>query len=73
MSEEFYYIRNKGFVGNCWIFWAEGGHGYTCDLNKAWKLPKSEAEKICERPEDSLVLASVADSFAQRHVTGFED
>lgn len=35
-AEPMYYIRNtKAVVGNSILWWADGGHGYTCDLRKA--------------------------------------
>ncbi len=71
MPEELYYIQNKGYCGNCLIWWREGGHGYTCNLNEAWKLPKEEAERICkDRPaEDIPWPAGLIDGAADRHVT----
>lgn len=67
-----YYIRNKGFVGNCWLFWREKGQGYTCDLNDAGKFTEEEARKICKsRPEaDTMYLVEWIDKFAVRHFRG---
>lgn len=71
MSESLYYIQNKGFVGNCLLWWREGGSGYTCNLNEAWKVSKEEAGRICRtRPrEDIAHPVSLIDSLAVRHAT----
>lgn len=54
LQEPLYYIQNSGYVGNS-IIWAEGGHGYTTDLNRAWKVSQSEAENICRcRPKEDF-------------------
>ena len=69
--EPMYYIRNtRAIIGNSILWWSDGGHGYTCDLRKAWKVPKSEARSICQdRPEqDVMVRAEVADKMAEKHV-----
>lgn len=70
MEEELYYIRNNGYVGNSLIWWGKGGKGYTCDLNKAWRVTREEAESICRnRPdEDSMYRVADMDAIAQRHV-----
>lgn len=69
--EPMYYIRNaRAVVGNSILWWADGGHGYTCDLKKAWKVPESKARSICrDRPkEDFMVPAKKAESSTQLHV-----
>jgi hypothetical protein len=70
MSEPLYYIRNKGFCGNCLRWWKKGGHGYTSNLDEAWKLGKAQAEIICSqrRLEDFPYLVSAMDAIAERHV-----
>ena len=48
-GEELYYIHCRAhgaYVGNCMLWWAEGGSGYTCDLDKAWKVTGEEADSI---------------------------
>ncbi len=70
-AEEMYYVRNtRSVVGNSILWWADGGHGYTCDLSKAWKVPKSKAASICrDRPEqDVMVKAKYAERSTERHV-----
>ena len=71
-GEELYYIHCRAhgaYVGNCMLWWAEGGSGYTCDLDKAWKVTGEEADRICrDRPDDDIpYLASVVDANARRH------
>lgn len=52
-----YVIQSKGQVGNCMMFWAQGGHGYTCNLAEAWKVSLKEAKKLCtDRPEKDRFL-----------------
>jgi len=70
---ELYYIQNKGYVGNCLKWWREGGHGYTCNLDEAWKVSKEKAEEICKsRPkEDIMWKVSFVDQMAERHLTSF--
>ncbi len=67
-----YYIQNtKGYCGNSVIWWREGGHGYTSDLAKAWKVTKEKADEICagRRPtEDIAWAADEIDRMAQRHM-----
>ncbi len=71
-AEPMYYVRNtKAVVGNSILWWADGGHGYTCDLGKAWKVPESKAREICamRRPkEDFMVPAKKAEAVVERHV-----
>lgn len=70
MSNELYYIQNKGYFGNSLRWWKPDGGGYTSDLNKAWRLTLAEAERICSsRPrEDYPRLCVEVDQLAQRHV-----
>lgn len=66
-----YYIQNKGFVGNCLIWWRKGGGGYTCNLDEAWQVTKEKADEICRvrKGEDVAHLVSLVDASAYRHVT----
>ncbi len=66
-----FYIQNKGFVGNCLLWWRPNGSGYTCNLDEAWKVSKEEAVRICKtrRGEDIAHRADVIDRLAIRHVT----
>jgi hypothetical protein len=43
-----YYIQRhaSGFVGDCMLWWAKGGHGYTCDLNCAEVWTQEDAENL---------------------------
>lgn len=68
--EPLYYIQNTGFRGNCLGWWKPEGHGYTLDLNKAWKVPFEKAKSICRsRPEEDIMWAAeTIDSVAARHV-----
>lgn len=70
LSAGLYYIRNAGVCGNSARWWCVDGHGYTSDLNKAWKVTKLKADSICRsRPmEDSAHLVDEMDKMAERHV-----
>lgn len=69
--EPLYYIQNKGFCGNCLIWWKDGGHGYTCNLDEAWMVPLKKAKEICKsRPnEDFPRPIDEVDKVSSRHVT----
>jgi hypothetical protein len=74
-AEPMYYIRNtKAVVGNSILWWADGGHGYTCDLAKAWKVPYMQAQAlvICANRnnprEDFMVPAKKAEALTELHV-----
>ena len=30
-----YYVRLRGYVGNCLLWWRKSGNGYTCNLDDA--------------------------------------
>ena len=41
--EEGYYIQDvRRYIGNSVVWWAVGGHGYTTDLKKAWRVSKEK-------------------------------
>lgn len=61
---EYYYIRNEGYLGNALTWWKRGG-GYTCDIRQAEMFAQEEAEKICERPEDSAYNFKYIDSLTE--------
>jgi hypothetical protein len=64
-----YYIQNRGPVGNCVMWWAEGGHGYTCNLDRAGKFNRDEAIRIVKnRPDiDKAWPVEEIDNLAIRH------
>ncbi len=66
---DLYYIQSKksGYIGNSLVWWNEGGKGYTCDLNKAWKLPRHEAIKY-HCPANQIRPVDEMDAIAQRHI-----
>ena len=69
-SQQMYYIQHKGFCGNCLFWWCPDGHGYTCNLDAAWKVTNEQAKEICKsRPKDDIPwLVTKADARVQRHV-----
>ena len=69
-APELFYIQNRGYCGNCLSWWRDGGHGYTTNLDEAWKVPQEQAERICaSRPhEDTAWPVSQIDAITCRHV-----
>ncbi len=66
-AEEMFYIRDaRVIVGNCALWWCPGGHGYTCELDRAGKFTRAEA--FGKRETDIPVPCAVADAAAIRHV-----
>lgn len=68
--ESLYYIQNRMPCGNCVMWWAEGGHGYTCDLGQAGRFTLAEASHIVKsRPEiDRAYPCDEVDRRVVRHV-----
>lgn len=68
--EILYYIRHKGFCGNCWLWWAEGGHGYTSNLDKAWRVNAEKARELWKsrEDEDTPYLVSYINELSERHM-----
>jgi hypothetical protein len=66
---ELYYIQHIGHVGNCALWWRVDAHGYTVNLNEAWRVTDEKAKQICSsRPnEDIPRLVSSVESISQRH------
>lgn len=69
-QQPLYYIQNIGFCGNCLYWWREGGHGYTANLDKAWKVTKEKADSICtDRPKEDIPWpVEKVDALASRHL-----
>ncbi len=66
---QMYYIRDRRqTVGNCVMWWREGGNGYTCNLDEAGKY--TEAAAFHKRDTDIPVPVEVAEAAAVRHVRG---
>lgn len=71
MSELFYIqdTRRGATVGNCISFWALRDQGYTCNLDKAQKYNREEAERRCSnRSTDRMWPVELIDELAIRHV-----
>jgi len=63
------YIVN-GYCGDCFRFWKIDGHGYTIDLNEAWKVTEKDAAKICSDKDrrDFAIYSDLAEKAARLHV-----
>lgn len=67
-SERLYYVQDtRNVVGNCAMFWAIDGSGYTCDLDKAHVYSEAEIMGIRWRSTDVPRLKSAVDARAPRH------
>jgi hypothetical protein len=74
-SEVLYYITSPhgdggiAVTGNCVQFWRVDGHGYTCNLDEAWKLPREKAlEVVRGKRGDRAYRVDEVDAIAARHV-----
>jgi len=65
-----YYIRTRGYSGDCLLWWKRGGCGYTTDLRNAAQLSEEDARRIISnRPEeDSMYPVDEVDAVAELHV-----
>ena len=64
MTEELYYIQDsRSYCGNSCFWWRVDGHGYTCDLKEAWRVPSTWKG----RDTDILWPCSLIDSGAALH------
>jgi hypothetical protein len=55
MSEPLFLLQDsRQLVGDCMVWWAQGGNGYTSDLSKAQRYTKDEASSM-NRSRDSDV------------------
>jgi hypothetical protein len=70
VDRHLFYIQNKGFCGDCLLFWKENRCGYTTDLRKALKVSRDEADRICSSRigEDIPWPVNQLDSVAEMHV-----
>lgn len=58
---ELFYIQNKGNVGDCLLWWREGGAGYTTNLSEAMICNRDDAESICNnRPGEDVMWPATA-------------
>lgn len=65
-----YYVQNKerGYLGNSPLWWAQGGHGYTDDLSRAEQFTdEASAQMVKENPDKWARWPSVLiDQYAHR-------
>lgn len=67
---DLYYIQNRGYCGDCLLWWRANRCGYTMNLDEALKVEYKEARHICaSRPhQDRPWLVSEIDALSERHV-----
>ncbi len=66
-----YFIEHgKERMGDCILWWREGGKGYTINLDDAGRFEKEHAERICRlRPGiDKMHPVDIALASSERHV-----
>lgn len=68
-----YYVQNKerGYVGNCILWWKKGGHGYTCNLDEAeiFEQNDSNFQSITKNSRKYMAWEkSYIDERSQKHV-----
>lgn len=52
-AQELFYIQDKRtYCGNSCFWWKPDGHGYTCNLDEAWKVTREKAESIMRHRPD---------------------
>ena len=61
----FYILDTRTVVGNCALWWRQGGHGYTTQLEEAGLFAANEHSL---RETDVLVPEAVAQAHAVTHV-----
>jgi len=69
-NQHLFYIQNKGFCGDCLLFWRANRCGYTTDLRQALKVGPAEADKICSSRigEDIPWPVNQLDAVAEMHI-----
>jgi hypothetical protein len=76
-NEELYYITSPhgpgperlAITGNCVVWWAKAGQGYTCNLNEAWQVDAEKAASILrDKRGDRAYRVSEIDAIAARHL-----
>jgi hypothetical protein len=75
LDEPLYYITSPhgpcgiGLCGNSVLWWRVDGAGYTADIDTAWKLTRTEAERICSgKRGDQMFPVAAVDKMARREV-----
>lgn len=69
-EDDLYYLQTRGYVGNSLMWWKQGKHGYTCDIQQAHVWTKAEAFGQAKvRPtEDFPWPKDYIDAHLQHHV-----
>jgi len=65
-----YYVERaaSGYVGNCLLWWAKDGHGYTCDLSRAEVFDEAAAGRLAQDMVFRVWEKTYIDSCTQPHV-----
>lgn len=69
VKDEMYYIRARGYAGDCLLWWRKGRCGYTANLDEALVVDADEAASITSERDrqDEAYLVSEIDRIAVRH------
>lgn len=66
-----YFIRDaRQWVGNCALWWAPEGRGYTCDLAQAGEFTAKQTSRLARRETDIPYRVDLVRAVATIHVTG---
>lgn len=65
-----YFIQDtRQYVGNCVLWWAKDGAGYTTHLDEAWEVEEAKAREIeSNRSTDKAIPAKLARASASIQV-----
>jgi hypothetical protein len=64
----FYIQDTRGYCGNSVMWWREDGHGYTTNLDEAWRVDLENAQSICaNRDTDRMWPCDKIDIGSKRH------
>lgn len=71
MSDKYYiHDRTRGFVGNSMMWWRNGHHGYTCNVDDAHVFTRDEAlQRIRDVSDLSAYTVDSVHAYAEIHVT----
>lgn len=68
-TDLYYILSPYGPCGNCASWWRIDGHGYSANLQEAWKVPLEMAKSICGMKRgDKAYPVEVIDTLSTRHL-----
>lgn len=64
----FYIQNNREYVGNSVLWWAIDGHGYTTNIDKAWRVTKEYILSQSWRSYETFWECESVDNTVSRHI-----